>query len=167
MFALVICCCFRCKLLYQSACRRIELFFFNSVNLNPMYAARYWNKRGLFLLGSLLWEEVSHPNAQRLFLLWIFFFKAISIFFPGMCPLIHMYKQIKEICSRISDFCFSCFLPQPSKKSHGCARLPSGLLLGIFSVPIWCSIVAATGFTYALCSVFTSCLAELWAEVLF
>lgn len=40
-----------------------------------MYAARYWNKCGLFLLGSLFWEEASHPIAQRLFLTLLIFLK--------------------------------------------------------------------------------------------
>lgn len=74
MFVLVICFCFRWKLLYQSACERIKLsIFLNSVNVNPTYDARHWNKCGLFLLGSLFWEEVSHPNAQRLFLILLIF----------------------------------------------------------------------------------------------
>lgn len=93
MFVLVICCCFRWKLLYQSACGRIKLFFLNSVNLNPMYAARYWNKCGLFLLGSLFWEEASHPIAQRLFLTLLIFFKAISTF---LLECVHWYVCVNK-----------------------------------------------------------------------
>lgn len=127
--------------------------FFNSVNLNPLYAVRYWNKCGLILLGSLCWEEVSHPNAQRLFLIFLIL-KAISIFSAGMCPLIRLHKQIWEILSHTSAFLF------PSQAQGG-ARLPSGRLWGVLSVPIWCSVETAAGFTYTLC-----CLHELLSRAL-
>lgn len=129
-FVLVI--CFRCKLLYQSACGKIKPFFiFSSVHLNPTCSARCWNQRGFFLLGSL-WEEMSHPSAQRLLLILLFFY---CYFFKWYLWNVLATNLGNLPC--ISVFCFSCFLPWPQSSSTAVPGYPGLLFCASSFQPHW------------------------------
>lgn len=76
---------------------------------------------------------MSHPNAQRLFLILLcFFFKAISIFSAEMCPIIDVHKQIWEILTSASDLCFSLSFPSPQGSHPTVPGFPQGCFWGSF-----------------------------------
>lgn len=101
-----------------------------------MYTARYRDKRGSFLLGSLFWEKVSHPTAQRLFLILLafFFLKQHLSFSAGTCPLVPAYKPVWELCFCTSAFCLSHCLRRPSKTWAAVPGYPQDC----FGASFWC-----------------------------